>query len=576
MSVPREYKQAPREPAGRLRARRFYLKSGGAMKKDWVILSALALTPATLLACAFLLSGRARIESDVGIVSFPNSGAAAAQEVFLHGLAQLHNFEYDDAAEDFQRAEQIDPGFAMAYWGEAMTKNHPIWMEQDLAAARAILKRLGETPETRLAKAGTEREKDYLRALEILYGEGSKEERDLRYADAMGALHEKYPDDPEATSFYALALLGTSHRGRDIPTYMRAAALLEDIFYAYPQHPGAAHYLIHSFDDPVHAPLGLRAAQAYSKIAPNAAHAQHMTSHIFVAMGMWDAVVKANETAVAVVDRARRKKGLPPSACGHVNYWLEYGYLQQGRPEDAKRLLEECRAAAGRFASAHHEGMIMKMDPDASFLGSFAVMWLRYLLDTGEWRSEVATWQISAEIHLGARITLAFGEGFAGGKRSELDRAREALSRLESARREVEAFLAKQGEPGLAYRGRGEILEWQLRAVILAAEGKNEEALELVRRAVEAEASMPFEFGPPFIDKPSQELLGEMLLSLKRPAEARQAFEASLARAPERTASLAGLLRAARAQGDGETARRVQSKLRGIWHQASRVPDGVL
>ena len=171
----------------------------------------------------------------------------------------------------------------MAFWGEAMTYTHPVWIQQDLAAARAVLARLGATPEARLAKAKTERERDYLRAVEILYGDGTKEERDFRYADAMAALHQRYPDDVDATAFYALSLLGTAHEGRDFAIYMRSAALLEEVFPTHQHHPGVLHYLIHSYDDPVHAPLGMRAARLYGSVAPNAGHALHMTSHIFVA-----------------------------------------------------------------------------------------------------------------------------------------------------------------------------------------------------------------------------------------------------------------------------------------------------
>ncbi len=205
----------------------------------------------------------AAAETGVGEVAFANSGAPAAQEAFLRGLALLHNFEYPDAAAEFRKAQEIDPGFAMAYWGEAMTHTHPIWMQQDRAAARAILDRLGASAEARLAKAGTERERDYLRTLEVLYGDGTKEARDFRYADAMAALHQRYPDDVDATAFYALSLLGTAHQGRDFAIYMRSAALLEEVFPAHRHHPGVLHYLIHSYDDPVHAPLGMRAARLY-------------------------------------------------------------------------------------------------------------------------------------------------------------------------------------------------------------------------------------------------------------------------------------------------------------------------
>src|SRR3954469_20595266 len=161
----------------------------------------------------------AAAQTEVGEVSFANSGSPAAQETFLRGLALLHNFEYADAAEQFRKAQSIDPDFALAFWGEAMTYNHPIWMQQDLAAARTALGRLGATAEARAAKAKTARERDYLGTLEVLYRDGGKEERDRRYADAMAALHQQYPDDVDATAFYALALLGTAHAGRDFATY---------------------------------------------------------------------------------------------------------------------------------------------------------------------------------------------------------------------------------------------------------------------------------------------------------------------------------------------------------------------
>src|SRR5438045_1201956 len=290
-----------------------------------------------------------------GEVAFANSGPGEAQADFLHGLAQLHNFEYDDAAEHFRKAQQIAPDFAMAFWGEAMTKNHALWHEEDVAAARLILKRLGLTPEARLAKALTEREKLYLQSIEVLFGEGTKEERDRRYESVLAELHRKFPEDVDAASFYALGILGTAEHGRDFATYMRAAAVLEEVFPQHPRHPGVVHYLIHSYDDSIHAPLGLRAARIYAKIAPEAGHAQHMTSHIFLALGMWDDEVKANETAIAVGNRLRQKAGRPPGMCGHYNEWLEYGYMQQGRVADARRVLAGCRQAAERaIASDPH------------------------------------------------------------------------------------------------------------------------------------------------------------------------------------------------------------------------------
>src|SRR5690606_18685322 len=171
----------------------------------------------------------------------------------LRGLLMLHSFEYEDAREAFQEARRLDPAFAMAYWGEAMTHNHPIWQEQDRDAALEALGRLAPTPEERYAKAPTDREKDYLWTLDVLFGEGSKEARDFAYADALAELANAYPDDLDAAAFYALAILGTAHDGRDFATYMQAAAVAEEVFAANPRHPGAAHYLIHAYDDPVHA-----------------------------------------------------------------------------------------------------------------------------------------------------------------------------------------------------------------------------------------------------------------------------------------------------------------------------------
>jgi len=253
----------------------------------------------------FFFATAALAQNDVGVVTFANSGAPEAQQSFLHGLALLHDFEYEDAAASFRAAQKIDPSFAMAYWGEAMTYTHPVWFQQDAAAARAVLQRLGVTPEERSAKAKTERERDYLRAVDVLYGFGTKDERDFKYAEAMRTVHERYPDDVDATAFYAVALLGTSHQGRDFPTYMRAAALLEEVLPSHPTHPGVLHYLIHCYDDPIHAPLGMRAARRYGAVAPNAGHALHMTSHIFIAMGMWDDVIDANRRAIDVVNRQR-------------------------------------------------------------------------------------------------------------------------------------------------------------------------------------------------------------------------------------------------------------------------------
>jgi hypothetical protein len=275
----------------------------------------------------------------LGSISFPTTTRVPeAQQAFIEGMLLLHLFEYPFAREQFLRAQQLDTDIAMAYWGEAMTHNHPIWDEQNLPAARAALLKLGPSPAERLARTPVARERGLLTALEQLYGPGTKAERDQAYLRAMEQLAAQYPEDHEVQLFYALSLFGVRAGVRDTPTYMLATAIAQGVFSENPRHPGAAHYLIHGVDDPVHAVLGLRAARALAVMAPDAGHSQHMTSHIFVAVGMWDDVVAANEAAVKVANAMRAERGGAARNWGHYNFWLLYGYLQQGRSERALEL----------------------------------------------------------------------------------------------------------------------------------------------------------------------------------------------------------------------------------------------
>jgi tetratricopeptide (TPR) repeat protein len=469
--------------------------------------------------------------SGYGEVEFANSGAAPAQPDFLQGLAMLHDFEYESAAQAFRRSEAIDPGFAMAYWGEAMTFNHPIWMEQDLGAARAALATLAPTPAERRAKAQTEREKAYLDAVEVLYGDGSKQERDFRYEAAMAALHEQYRDDVDAAAFYGLSILGTAHGGRDIPTYMRAAAVLEEAWMSHREHPGLLHYLIHSYDDPAHAPLGLRAARIYARIAPAAAHAQHMTSHIFLALGMWPETVEANLAAIADVDRDRKTAGRHPLGCGHYPTWLEYAYLQLGQNDAAKQTLEGCRAEleAARTAVTSTRSL----DPDDSLAGSYASMRLRYLLDSGEWGSDVASQPLPGGAGLGAHLDFAFAKVLGAIELGQLDEARAALAGLEAAGSAVAEFETQQ-DPDPTYRVRPEIMVLEARGLLAERAGDAPGAEKVYRQARDLEAGLPIAFGPPVIEKPTHELLGQFLLRQGRKAEAHAEFERALARTPGR------------------------------------------
>jgi tetratricopeptide (TPR) repeat protein len=493
---------------------------------------------ALLLAAVFVVAGRAQTPR-VGDVAFENSGAPAAQSAFLFGLAQLHNFEYDEAARAFREAQTIDPAFAMAYWGEAMTKNHPVWMEQDLGGARRILERLGATAAERMAKAQTERERAYLRAIDVLYGPGDKRARDGAYLEEMRRIHTTYSTDVDGTAFYALALLGSAHDGRDTAIYMQAAAALEEAIATRPDHPGLAHYLIHSYDDPAHAPLGLRAARRYSAIASSAPHALHMTSHIYLAAGMWDEVVAANEQATSVGATRARAAGRTPPGCGHANMWLMYGYLQQGRTEAARKVLDACRASAtGANGLTLRSAEQDPLDPDNIPAGSYIQMWSRYLIDTGDWSSDVAKEDIPLGNLAGAAFTRAFVRALRVANGSDPTSLGHALEAVQQAREALNTVLAARRDGADQYRRRAEVLEQEIRALVALAEGRRDHAVAMLERAASTEDAMPAEFGPPFVDKPARELLGDVLLRIGRPREAAAAYAAALKRTPGRVQAL--------------------------------------
>src|SRR5271163_1127210 len=491
--------------------------------------------------CALLLlwAGSSSAQPDsprqVGEVSFENSGAAAAQGEFLRGLAQLHNFEYDDAARHFSEAQKIDPDFAMAFWGEAMTKNHGIWHEQDRGAGLQALSRLGATAAARQAKAATRREKQYLSAVETLYGDGSKEERDVKYLAEMARLHQDYPADVDAAAFYALAILSSAERGRDFATYMRAAAVLEEVFPLHPRHPGVVHYLIHCYDDPIHAPLGLRPARVYAQLAPDAGHAQHMTSHIFLALGMWDEVVRANETATGVVSHHRELAGRPPGLCGHYNEWLLYGYLQLDRIADARRVLEGCRRQAERQANGNR---------NTAAIDSYSVMRAHFLISSELWDDEVARWSLSAGEFPLARFAFDYTDTLAAYETSRFDRAKQMLRRAQADAKLAAAWLEQSTEGDPERRGDIALMADQLRALHVSSKADARAALAALQMVAAKESALPLEFGPPAVYKPTEELLGEMYLQMRQPEEARKAFVADLARGPGRRLGTQGLARA--------------------------------
>ena len=490
--------------------------------------------------------------AELGRTDFPASGSAAAMPHFLKGLLLLHSFEYADAAEEFRAAEKADPGFAMAYWGEAMTYNHPLWMQRDREAAVKALERLAPTKEARLAKAPTDRERMYLEAVEELWAEGDKADRDRAYADAMRRLHEKYPQDLDAAAFYGLALLGTCEDKRDVKVYMEAAAIEEEVFAKNPQHPGAAHYLIHCYDDPVHAPLGMRPARVYAKIAPAAVHALHMPSHIFFAAGMWEDAVQANEASwKASVDRADRKGLGPGEHSFHALSWLEYAYLQLGRWKDARADLATMEKDE-------------KAAPSAATTSALSAMRASWIVETR--RCEGVEPPASA-----AAPRDHFVRGLCALERGDAKAAESSLAALQTSGGTEEPGHSHGHVPG-AYAGRdatvSKIFQEELSALLALSRGDKAEAERLAKGAAGLEDGLSFDFGPPVVVEPAHELAGQVLLAAGKPAEASQEFEKSLDTAPGRAASLYGLAKAQAAAGQTAASKETYARLAKQWRHA--------
>ena len=488
-----------------------------------------------------LVGATAGTAGELGTISFPNTGAAAAQEAFIRGVLLLHSFEFGDAREAFLEAQEIDPGFVMAVWGEAMTHNHPLWREQDRDAARAALAKLGQTATERRAATSNESERGFLGAVEQLFGEGDKVARDHAYMKAMKALSERFPDDLEAKAFYALSILGSTQGTRDVTVYMRAGATAEEVYAAHREHPGALHYLIHSYDDPVHAPLGLRAARVYADVAPAASHAQHMISHIFVALGRWDESVQANVKSYRVsVERADAKE-LPVDARNfHALHWLEYSYLQLGQRERARRILDDMEEMARESGSA-------------KALRYWAAQRATWLVDSG-WSDSPPSLEPGNE-SFRAVVLDAFGTGLAALRKGDRYRADSSVAEIARTRKQAIASkldgradpFADVSEDDLVV---AEVFEKELEAMMAMADGYPEGALRALDEATALEAARPLEYGPPSIPKPSFELYGETLLQLGRSDAAQEMFEAALKRAPRRSQSLRGLAESAHVAGD--------------------------
>lgn len=495
--------------------------------------------------------------SRLGSVVFANSGASAAQADFLRGVALLHSFEYEDAAKAFQAAQKVDRSFALAYWMEALTYRHPLWGQEYLTEARAALKPLGPSAGARLARAKTARERAYGAAVEALFAEGVEGDRVRAFAQGMRGVADAYPSDLEASAFAALASLGLwsqlarPSRSAEVDNAIRYA---RRVFASNPRHPGASHYLIHAYDDPVRAEQGLPFAREYAQIAPDAEHAVHMPSHIFLQLGLWDDVVASNERAWAASRAWVARNKLPNTESDfHSLTWLQYGYIQQGRYGAARGLIDTLRVLfdgvdfGDRFT-------------DASLVGPDLI--LKYRVASGDW-SDITLpgpgrQSDDSPRAVGFKSTMLLEQAIAAAMQGDSAKARALIARVASR-----ADSSAVGEYG---RGPYAIGLSVASALIAKNAGDMKKAIDLLTAAGELEAKTSPQ-GPPWLP-PALEVLGNTLLEAGRPQEAVAAFTKELELRHNRSESLLGLARARLASGDSKGGVEAYSKLLINWKNA--------
>jgi len=490
----------------------------------------------------------------LGKLSFPTTCSAPAGAQFELGLRWLHSFEYDRAEREFGKAADADPGCAIAHWGVAMANYHPLWApptEAELARGKAAVAK------GRAAGAKSNREQDYIAAIGAFYDQSETldhKTRALAYNAAMAQLHERYPADHEAAVFYALSQVAAGTLDKD-PTYAReksAAAILDGVLKVEPDHPGVAHYLIHSFDYPPLAQLALQAARRYAGIAPASAHAQHMPSHIFTRLGLWDESIRSNRAAKAAALAHAHASGMAGAWDQqlHAMDYLAYAYLQTGRDAEAEKVLQELRA-------------IEQATPGQTTAYAVSAIPARVLLERRQWKEAVA-FELPAGLRALKAVTdnrwavanVRFANAVGAARMGDVNRSRALVAELQA----IEQSLVTP--PG-AYDWKTQVsIERQIAEAWLAfADGRKNDAERLMRAAADLDDATDKHPVTPGAILPAREQLGELLLELKRPADALREYQASLTRSPRRLAGLYGAARAARRAGNAKDASRYYAEL---------------
>ena len=467
----------------------------------------------------------------LGVVNLEVTGSKKALPYFEKGLLLLHSFEYADAREEFLKAQEIDPKMVMAYWGEAMTYNHSLWHEQDYDKGIAALNKLTSlNDEPKI----TPLENDFLEGVQILYKtEATKKQRDKDYAQFMGELLKKYPDNHEISAFYALSLLGSVEDGRNDEIFGKGAKIAQGILKENPNHPGALHYLIHAYDDPNHAQYALSAADTYALVAPDASHALHMPSHIYVAMGMWDKVVSSNENSYQASLNRMQRKNLKDGRGYHAYHWLEYGYLQQEREEDARKLVQD---------------LVIYTEENPSKYARTHLVFLKgtYLVETENWDSPIADISVDiSDMNVAIRSQYNFLEGMKAFKQGNEKLLDENIALIRNDF-DKESFLVTYDDVSFcsgverddttpSNLTETQVMLEQLLALKAWLNNDSVTTEDHLKKSILLDESLSYSYGPPFIQKPSHELYADWLVLQNRPDEAEVQYAETLKRAPNRT-----------------------------------------
>jgi len=486
----------------------------------------------------------------LGTVSFPTSCSQAVQQSFDRAVALLHSFQYEEAGKGFASVAQNDPNCAMAHWGQAMSLYHQLWEHPD---AETLKKGRAELRKAEELQPKTPREREYIAAAAAFFQDSDKLDyaaRATEYSKAMEQLHLRHPEDGEAAAFYALSLVALPSDESDLTRRRKAIAILDKLLATKPDHPGVAHYLIHAADTPQLAPLGLAAARRYAKIAPSSAHALHMPSHIFTRLGLWQESIDSNLASEAAAEKMSALHLEGASYQLHAMDFLNYAYLQSGQVAKAEHLTDELKSVAGA-------------NPDR----------LAYLQATFEARDalELHLWKAAAALYIpssdsqtrewpaGARIIAYWATAIGLAHTGDVNGGQKAVALLKQAHAESGA---KNEHYGM--NSGPEVDEQEAEAWLAFAEGKTGEAVTTLRAAAVREDKG----GVDLLTISAREMLGDMLLELKKPEQALAEYEIALKEAPNRFDGLYGAARASELSGATAKAKSYYAKLEEICARA--------